>query len=39
MTSAATALPMKLVSERQVLINRSMPRISAMPATGTEGII
>ena len=33
----ATALPMKLVRARHSLMKRSIPRISAMPATGTVG--
>ena len=36
-TIVATAFPMKLVSERHSLMNRSMPRISVMPATGMLG--
>ncbi len=34
---AATPLPMKLVSERASDMKRSMPRISARPATGIDG--
>ena len=34
-TNVATALPMKLVSARASDMNRSMPRMSASPATGT----
>src|SRR6185436_12257030 len=37
MTIVATALPMKLVRLRHSLMNRSTPRIRAMPATGTDG--
>ena len=36
-TRVATPLPMKLVSARHSLMNRSTPRMSAMPATGTAG--
>ncbi len=36
-TTVATPLPMKLVSARASLMKRSMPRISAMPATGIVG--
>ena len=36
-TMAATPLPMKLVSERASDMKRSMPRISARPATGIDG--
>ncbi len=36
-TMQATALPMKFVSARHSDMNRSMPRMSAMPTTGTEG--
>ena len=34
---AATPLPLKWVMERASDMNLSMPRISARPATGTEG--
>src|SRR6185312_2780288 len=36
-TIAPTPLPIMLVSARASLMKRSMPRISARPATGTEG--
>ena len=38
-TIVATALPMKLVRLRHSDMKRSMPRISASPATGTVGTI
>jgi hypothetical protein len=34
-TTVATPLPIRLVSARASLMKRSMPRISASPATGT----
>ena len=38
MTSVATPLPIMLTSARNMLMKRSMPRISAMPAMGMVGI-
>ena len=37
MTTVATPLPIMLVSARASLMKRSMPRMSAMPATGIVG--
>ena len=37
MTNVATPLPTTLTAARNMLMNLSIPRIKAMPATGIEG--